>query len=72
MKGLDIAPPSYFVGTNAALFATDFRGFSTASASTFVSAPGGAGGASSWSGGSGFSGGGGSGGGMGGGGGGSW
>ena len=72
MKGLDIAPPSYFVGTNAALFASDFNGFSTASASTFISAPGSASGMSSWSGGSGFGGGGSSGGGMGGGGGGSW
>lgn len=72
MKELDIAPPSYFVGTNAALFASDFRGFQTASAGTFISAPGGASGMSSWSGGSGFSGGGGSGGGFGGGGGGSW
>jgi uncharacterized membrane protein YgcG len=69
MKDLDIAPPSYFKGTTAAVFANDFNRFYSSSASTLVSTPGSSG--SGWSGGSGFSGGS-SGGGFGGGGGGSW
>lgn len=74
MSALGVNPPSYFVNTNAALFASDFNAFQTSSTSSLLSAPGGGwSGASSWSGGSGFSGGGGSsGGGMGGGGGGGW
>jgi len=72
MKDLAIAPPSYFAGSSAALFASDFSTFRETSSKSFLSTPGGKwSGSSSWSGGSGFSGGS-SGGGFGGGGGGSW
>lgn len=70
MKELGIAPPSYFSGSNAALFASDFSAFRETGSKNLLSSPKGSG-SSSWSGGSGFSGGS-SGGGFGGGGGGSW